>query len=98
MEEVTQPQLLVHSPKDNVGVVVIEGLKAHTEVNALITENDQGFTCTVVDDIPIGHKAALKDLAEGETIIKYGQDIGKLIAAVKKGEHVHSHNLKTKRW
>ncbi|MBI4520474.1 MAG: flagellar biosynthesis protein FlgA, partial [Gemmatimonadetes bacterium] len=28
----------------------------------------------------------------------YGEDIGKVIAAIKKGEHVHVHNLKTKRW
>ena len=49
-------------------------------------------------DIPLGHKIALKDLAEGETVLKYGHDIGKAVAAVKAGDHVHVHNMKTKRW
>ena len=37
-------------------------------------------------------------LAEGDTVIKYGEDIGRMVAGAKKGEHVHTHNLKTKRW
>jgi (2R)-sulfolactate sulfo-lyase subunit alpha len=49
-------------------------------------------------DIPIGHKVALKDIKKGDTIWKYGQDIGIAKADVKKGEHVHVHNVKTKRW
>jgi (2R)-sulfolactate sulfo-lyase subunit alpha len=48
--------------------------------------------------VPIGHKIALTDLAEGDTVIKYGEDIGRMVAAAKKGEHVHTQNLKTKRW
>ena len=49
-------------------------------------------------DVPIGHKIALTDVADGDTAIKYGEDIGRFVAAVAKGEHVHTHNLKTKRW
>jgi (2R)-sulfolactate sulfo-lyase subunit alpha len=49
-------------------------------------------------DVPIGHKIALTDIKNGETVWKYGQDIGKTVADIKKGEHVHVHNLKTKRW
>ena len=45
-----------------------------------------------------GHKIALKDIRKGDTVLKYGQDIGKAVADIKKGEHVHVHNLKTKRW
>ena len=48
--------------------------------------------------MPIGHKVALKDLKAGDTAIKYGEDIGKIVADVKKGGYVHVHNLKTKRW
>jgi (2R)-sulfolactate sulfo-lyase subunit alpha len=48
--------------------------------------------------VPIGHKVALKDLKAGDTVIKYGQDIGRMVADVGRGEHVHVHNLKTKRW
>jgi (2R)-sulfolactate sulfo-lyase subunit alpha len=92
------PHFLVHSPKDNVGVVVVEGLKAGTEMLGVITENDTTTGLTSRQDIPIGHKVALEDLKEGDTVIKYGTDIGRMVADVKKGEHVHVHNLKTKRW
>jgi hypothetical protein len=49
-------------------------------------------------DIPIGHKLAIKPLASGATVIKYGVDIGKTIAAIQVGEHTHVQNLRTKRW
>jgi (2R)-sulfolactate sulfo-lyase subunit alpha len=92
------PHVLAHSPKDNVAVVVVEGLKAGTDALGVTTENNSTFTVDVKDDIPIGHKVALKDFAVGDTVIKYGQDVGKIVAAVKKGRHVHTQNLKTKRW
>jgi (2R)-sulfolactate sulfo-lyase subunit alpha len=92
------PHFLVHSPKDNVGVVVVEGLKAGTEMIGIITENDTTTGLTSRQDIPIGHKVALRDLRQGDTVIKYGADIGRMVADVKQGEHVHVHNLKTKRW
>jgi (2R)-sulfolactate sulfo-lyase subunit alpha len=49
-------------------------------------------------DIPIGHKVAIKAIAKGDTIIKYGVDIGKAVADIGAGEHLHVHNVKTKRW
>ena len=92
------PQLLVHDLKDNVGVVVVEGLTAGTEMLCVVTEDNSDFRLTANADVPIGHKVALTDLAEGDTIIKYGEDIGHMVANVEKGGHVHVHNLKTKRW
>jgi (2R)-sulfolactate sulfo-lyase subunit alpha len=92
------PHLLVHDHKDNVGVVVVEGLTADTQMLCVVTEDDSDFRMTACADVPIGHKIALRDLAVGDTVTKYGQDIGKIVAPVKKGEHVHIHNLKTKRW
>ena len=92
------PQILIHSPKDNVGVVVVEDLKPETEMVCVITEDDSSFRITPLSYIPIGHKVALKDLKPGDTAIKYGEDIGRITAPVAKGGHVHVHNLKTKRW
>ena len=92
------PHFLVHSPKDNVGVVVIEGLKAGTDMLGVVTEKDTTTRLTSRHDIPIGHKVALTDLKAGDTVMKYGEDIGKMIADARKGEHVHVHTLKTKRW
>ena len=92
------PQFLVHSPKDNVGVVVVENLKAGTDMLGVVTENDSTTSLKANHDIPIGHKVAVKDLKQGDTVIKYGEDIGKVVADAKKGDHVHVHNIKTKRW
>ena len=92
------PQFLVHSPKDNVGVVVVEGLKAGTDMLGVVTETNATVRVTATQDIPIGHKVALTDLKEGDTVIKYGQDVGRMVGSAKTGEHVHIHNHRTKRW
>lgn len=92
------PQFLVHSPKDNVGVIVIEGLVAGTDMLGVITETDSTTKAKANHDIPIGHKVALVDLKQGDTVIKYGEDVGRIVAEVKKGDHVHTHNMRTKRW
>ena len=53
----------------------------------------------VLDNVDInledGHKYALKDIKEGENIIKYGNPIGHATCDIAKGEHVHTHNTKT---
>lgn len=92
------PHLLAHAPHDNVAVVVVEGLARGTAMLGVITETDTTFELTAGADIPIGHKVALKDLKKGDTVIKYGEDIGVVTADVAKGGHVHVHNIKTKRW
>ena len=94
----SKPHLLVHEKADNVGVVVVEGLAAGTDMLCVVTHDNSDFRLTAKADIPIGHKVALKDLTAGDTVIKYGEDIGKMIGAAAVGEHVHTHNCKTKRW
>jgi (2R)-sulfolactate sulfo-lyase subunit alpha len=90
--------LLVHEKKDTVGVVAIEGLKSGTDMLCVVTADNSSFNLKSKMDVPIGHKVALSDIKKGDTVIKYGQDIGKAVADIAKGEHVHVHNLKTKRW
>ena len=51
-----------------------------------------------LDAIPLGHKIALGDIADGDAVLKYGHDIGKAVAAIPAGSHVHVQNLKTKKW
>ena len=92
------PHLLVHNKLDNVGVVVVEGVEAGTDLLAVVTEDNSDFTITTQHDIPIGHKIALSDFTEGDTVIKYGVDIGRIVQNTNKGGHIHTHNLKTKRW
>jgi (2R)-sulfolactate sulfo-lyase subunit alpha len=61
-------------------------------------EDDTSSKVKSESEIPLGHKIALQDLKEGDTIIKYGHDIGKVVKSIKKGDHVHVHNVKTKKW
>lgn len=56
----------------------------------VIHENDNVKVC-----LDNGHKYAIKDIQEGESVIKYGFPIGIAKCDIKEGEHVHSHNLKT---
>ena len=91
-------QFLVHQDGDSVGVITVEGIKAGHELEGWVMKEDYLIKFVVLDDIPIGHKVALKDLNVGDTVIKYGVDIGKVVAPIKKGEHLHVHNVKTKRW
>jgi (2R)-sulfolactate sulfo-lyase subunit alpha len=91
-------QFVVHEEGDGVGVVVVEGVKAGQELAGWIMEDDKDMKVVARSDIPIGHKVALKDYKAGDTVIKYGVDIGKVVAPIKQGEHLHVHNVKTKRW
>ncbi len=73
---------------DNVAVA-LEGIPEHTTLNV------GGTDVTTAMEIPAGHKFALVDIAEGTPVVKYGFRIGNATAAVKKGEWIHTHNLKT---
>lgn len=89
---------VVHEEGDSVGVVVVEGVKAGDALTGWVMEEDRMLEMRALDAIPIGHKLAIRDLANGDTVIKYGVDIGRAVAPIKRGGHVHVQNLKTKRW
>ena len=92
------PHLLVHNHDDNVGVVVVEGLKAGVDMLCIVTEDNSDFQLIATEDVPIGHKIALADLSPEDSVIKYGANIGRVVAPISKGGHVHVHNLKTRKW
>lgn len=77
--------------KNNDNVLVV--IKAFTKGSTISFE---GSEIVLADDIPRGHKIALKDISEGGDVIKYGYPIGKAKTAIKKGEWVHKHNMGTK--
>ena len=89
---------VVHDDGDSVGVVVVEGVKAGAELTGWIMDQDKDITFKAASDIPIGHKLAIRPMNTGDTVIKYGVDIGRVVADIAVGEHAHVHNIKTKRW
>ncbi|MBC7715468.1 MAG: UxaA family hydrolase [Pseudorhodobacter sp.] len=89
---------VLHDARDTVAVVVVEGVTAGCAMTGWVMDDDRMIQVTALQDIPIGHKVALADMATGDTVLKYGIDMGKVVAPIKKGEHAHVQNIKTKRW
>ena len=73
---------------DNV-FIAIDPLKK----NELINVN--GLNVKILEDIPGGHKIALKNIGGNENILKYGHVIGHAVIDIPAGSWVHSHNIKT---
>lgn len=90
-------KFFVHHEKDTVGVAVAD-IKAGETAAGWVMDNDSVVSVTALNDIVLGHKIALCDIPAGAAVIKYGEPIGKTNQDIKKGEHVHIHNLKTARW
>ncbi|HVB56643.1 MAG TPA: UxaA family hydrolase [Candidatus Acidoferrales bacterium] len=89
---------IVHDKADTVGVVVTEDVQPGKDLTGWVMETDETINLRALDAVPLGHKIAFKDIKKGETVLKYGHDIGRAVADVGNGRHVHVHNLKTKRW
>jgi len=89
---------VVHDEHDSVGVVVQEGVEAGQELTGWIMDQDKEIRVQAKNDIPIGHKLAIRELKANDTVIKYSVDIGRTVAPLRVGEHAHVHNIKTKRW
>lgn len=73
---------------DNVGIAL-------ADIHAGTTVEIAGRKLAIARDIPRGHKFALRSIAQGENVLKFGQPIGHATEAVKEGEHVHVHNVRT---
>lgn len=76
------------NPADNVAVA-ITALPAGEKLTV------DGKEITLNEDVPAGHKFALKDFAEGENVIKYGYPIGHARKAQKQGDWMNENNIKT---
>jgi (2R)-sulfolactate sulfo-lyase subunit alpha len=89
--------ILLHEPDDDVGVAVAD-LKKGMSAGAVTLEGKPVGRVKLLNKIPLGHKVAMRDLAEDKPVLKYGRPVGKAVQPIAKGAHVHTHNLKTMRW
>lgn len=89
--------ILIHEAADDVGVAVMD-LKAGDEIGAATLEGQQVGTVKIAQDIPLGHKVALRDMPQDKHVLEYGRAIGRATEAIRLGAHVHIHNLRTLRW
>ncbi|KJS87242.1 MAG: hypothetical protein JM58_04830 [Peptococcaceae bacterium BICA1-8] len=79
--------LAVMNPRDNVATAVRD-LTAGEKV-----KTEDGMEIELLNNIPFGHKVAIKDIAHGAEVTKYGEPIGLAVASITVGEHTHVHNV-----
>ncbi len=76
------------NPADNVAVAI-------SDLGAGEVITIDGVSITINQDVPAGHKVALKDFAEGENVVKYGYPIGHVKVSVKQGDWINENQIKT---
>jgi len=87
---------LAHEEGDDVAVAV-QDTGPGTARGAYL-KSGAPFEIKVSASIPLGHKVALRDVAESEHVTEYGVPIGVAQSTIAHGEHVHTHNLRSARW
>lgn len=87
-------KVYVIDASDNVGSAVLESLSAG---DAVETNGAVSMQLKANSDVPFGHKIALVDIPKGGTVMKYALSIGSATQDIKKGDHVHIHNVESNR-
>lgn len=88
-------KVFVIDTEDNVGTAVLEPIVAGDSVQAYGRIKD--VTVVASANIAYGHKIALRNIAKGEQVMKYGLSIGTASTDIKAGDHVHIHNVESNR-
>lgn len=86
---------LIINDDDNIAVA-IEKISKGSDVDCKMKDGTT-IKINARDDIQIYHKIAIKDVSKDSKVVKYGQYIGIAADEIKKGEHVHEHNVISKR-
>ena len=89
--------ILLHEASDDVGVAAMD-IKAGEEVEAVTLEGNPVVAVKLIEDVPLGHKVAMRNMENGKHVQEYGRAIGYTIQDIKLGAHVHVHNIKSLRW
>jgi len=84
----TDPRLILLSPEDNC-LIAGARLDAGTQLDI------EGERVTLAHTIELGHKLARRDLAKDDKVLRYGAVIGHVTEDVRRGEHLHTHNLES---
>jgi len=88
------PAILLHE-QDNVATA-LRDLSQGAEVRVAL--GPLAYAVTLAEEIAFAHKFALRDIHEGEEVLKYGMPIGRALRDIRAGEWVHVHNCRSHRW
>ena len=83
------------NPEDDVATALTDLKEGEA---ASVGLDDRSDDIVLIQDVQFGHKYALRDIAEGEDVLKYGLPIGKATASIRAGEWVHVHNCRSERF
>lgn len=89
--------ILLHEASDDVGVAAAD-IKAGEEVQAVTLDGTPVAPVKAIEDVPLGHKIAMRDMQQDHHVQEYGRPIGYCSQPIKFGAHVHVHNIKSLRW
>ena len=90
-------KFLIHKRGDHVGVATSD-ISAGETVIGVYMDDESTVEVAAHDDVPLGHKIAVGELAEADQVLEYGIPIGLTTAPVAVGDYVHTHNIKSARW
>ncbi len=90
-------KFLIHTKDDFVGVAT-EDISKGEKVEGVFMDTLKKLQIEARENVPLGHKIALREMKKGEKVIEYGEPIGEVSQAVNAGAHVHVHNIKSMRW
>jgi (2R)-sulfolactate sulfo-lyase subunit alpha len=90
-------QFLIHQRGDHVGVAVRD-VGAGERAVAVYLDDDSTVEVDVTEAVPLGHKVAVVDVEPGAPVVKYGIPIGRTPQGFRRGQYVHTHNLRSARW
>lgn len=90
------PGFLVHNEGDSVAVATRDLSPGQVEGGYLV--GPESVTVELKEPVPLGHKFALHDLAEGDGVIEYGARVALASTAIAAGQYVHVHNVRSVRW
>lgn len=88
-------KVILLNVKDDVATALME-LKEGEVIRVAL--EDASSDVSLREDIQFAHKIALRDIAKGEEILKYGLPIGRALANIRAGEWVHVHNCRSERF
>ncbi|HEY7047806.1 MAG TPA: UxaA family hydrolase [Jatrophihabitantaceae bacterium] len=90
------PSFLVHNEGDSVAVATRDLTPGEVEGGYLV--GPESVVVELREPVPLGHKFALTDIAEGEEVIEYKVRVAVASKPIKAGDYVHVHNVRSIRW